>query len=601
MGKEKISDDIGKTAQTPVEHCPRNFKPWILALVVMVIFTLGWAIYEAQKRGGYFGRLFKERTWDDPGGYGKQSALNTAAPAGSARALQTSYHGIIESIRPAVISIDAAIQDQNPNTGEPIANYTRIGSGIIIDPRGYVLSTLHIVDGAKALKATVYGPGGALEYPLKVVKGDLNSDLVLLRIQGDGPFPHADLGDSNSIRTGDVVISMGSPFGFEQSVTSGIISSRNRTLNIGGKVYENLIQTDSAINKGSSGGPLISAKGAVIGINTAIYSPSGTFSGISFAIPINRSLDLVGGVLDFANEPPPIAGGQLAAWRVNARQIGNAYRLPDGQVITPPHQYRGVCLDCHPQLRSQAFVHVPAANAGNTQNSQQAAWGYWRGGGPGLGYGRGTAPWYPPASNVAGIKVRVSEPFLGLTVLDVDDVIANQNNMMRPGGVLVNNVTPGMPAEAAGLQRGDIIIRIDGRKIQDSNSFRQFLEAKRGASFDLVILRFGARRTIKVIPAKDGPAQAVAGTPINQPTEFTWLGAELIPLPPGKAGVLVAEAEGLLGAAGLNQGDIIKGIDKTPVTDMYSFINLSKKVDMKKGFLLDIIRSGDPLYITVKG
>ena len=598
-----MSDGNGKTATNPSERCPNNFKPWILALVVMALFTMAWAVYEASNRGRNFGRLFKEGTWEGPykAGQGSQSALNAAAEPGSAKALQSSYHGIIENIRPAVISIDAVVQDQNANAGEPIANYTRIGSGVIIDPRGYALSSLHVVAGAAALKATVYGPGGAVEYPIKIVKGDPTSDLALLLIQGDGPFPHAALGDSNSVRTGDIVISIGSPFGFEQSVTSGIVSNRNRTLNISGRIYENLIQTDSAINKGSSGGPLISATGNVVGINTAIYSSSGEFSGISFAVPINRSLDLVGGVLDFENQPPPVAEGQLAAWRINARQIGNSYRLPDGQVITPPHQYRGVCCDCHPQLRSQAFVHSPApGTAGNGQNSQQAAyWGprYGRGTGP----GRGIAPWCPPVTNVAGVKTPIAEPFIGLTLVDVDDVIANQNNMMRPVGVLVNSVTPGMPAAEAGLQRGDIIIRIDGRKIQDSNSFRQFLEAKRGASFDLVVLRFGSTRTINVTTTKGGSAQAVAGTAGKQPTEFTWLGAEVTPLTTGKAGVYVAEAEGLLGAAGVMQGDIIKGVNNTPVTDMYSFINLAKKTDMKKGFILDIIRSGEPLYITVKG
>jgi serine protease Do len=191
-----------------------------------------------------------------------------------------------------------------------------------------------------------------------------------------------------------------------------------------------------------------------------------------------------------------------------------------------------------------------------------------------------------------------------MTVSDVDDVTANQNNMMRPGGVFVLSLTPGMPADAAGLQRGDVIIRVDGRKIQDSNSFDQILGAKGGSSINLVILRFGVRRTVKVRMTQGGAAQAMAGTtPIKQPTEFTWLGTEIIPLPPGtgKEGVYVAEAGGLLGVAGIKQGDIIKGINNTPVTDLYSFINLSKKADIKKGFLLDIIRSGNPLYITVKG
>ena len=101
---------------------------------------------------------------------------------------------------------------------------------------------------------------------------------------------------------------------------------------------------------------------------------------------------------------------------------------------------------------------------------------------------------------------------LGITVIDVDDVIANQNNMMRPAGVLINSITPGLPADAAGLQRGDVITRIDGRKIKDSNDFRKFLETKSGAGIDLVILRSGSRKTVTVKTAPGGTAQAVAGT-----------------------------------------------------------------------------------------
>ena len=346
------------------------------------------------------------------------------------------------------------MQDQNnANPGDPIANYTRIGSGVIIDPRGYALSSLHVVDRC------IFPEGHGLrsgeersEYPLKIVKADQASDLVLLRIQGDGPFPHADLGDSNAVRTGDVVLSIGSPFGFEQSVTSGIISSRNRTLNVGGMVYENLIQTDSSINKGSSGGPLINAKGDVIGINTAIYSPSGVFSGISFAVPINRSLDLIGGVVDFQNQPPPVANGQLAAWRVNARQIGNAYRFPDGQIITPPHNYRGTCASivirsCVPRdlcrttlFRVRGRSRIPGGEREETQPVRGR--GLIRFGGP----RRNPGPWCP--------VVGPNNLSLGITVIDVDDVIANQNNMMRPGGVLVNSITPGTAGRCGGTAEG---------------------------------------------------------------------------------------------------------------------------------------------------
>jgi len=521
MGMEKLSDDIDKSEPAPAARSTQNSKMWGLALA-MVVVALGCLVYELQRRSQWVGNAVD--------GEGEPVALNMP---GSAKALQSSYHDIIGNIRAAVISIDAVAQDKNANIGDPGANYARIGSGVIIDPRGYALSSLHVVDGASSLKATVCGPAGALEYPVKVVKSDRTSDLVLLRIAGDAPFPYAGLGDSNSIRTGDVVLSIGSPFGFDQSVTSGIVSSRNRTLNIGGMVYEDLVQTDSPINKGSSGGPLVNAKGEIIAINTAIYSPDGAYSGISFAVPINKSLDLVAGVVDFLNNQPPVTTGQLAAFSQTGKQIGNAFRLPGGQILTPPHNYRGACISCHPQISAGQLVALSGPGK-QIYNSYRLPGGKvftpphdYRGTciccHPQLL--QGMAPKNPAKAQALtqvwgqGHLCPVVGPAnlsLGITVSDVDDTMANQNNMIQPGGVFVQTVTPGMVAAAAGLQRGDVIIRIDGRKIQDSNAFSQFLKTKTENSFDLVIFRFGVRRTLNVRMAQGATAQTVAGTPNNQ-------------------------------------------------------------------------------------
>ena len=600
MVMETKSGDEEKPAAAPERWALKNFKPWILALVVMIFLALGLSIYESQNSGGYVWRLFNK----NPSPYGKDAyvvALNAATP-GSAKDLQTSYHSIIEETRAAVVSIDAVFQNQNNNAGDPVANFARIGSGVIIDPRGYALSSLHVVQGASSMKATVYGQAGALEYPLKIVKADKASDLVLLRIQGNGPFPYASLGDSNSIRTGDVVLAIGSPFGFEQSVTSGIVSSRNRNISVGGMVYENLIQTDSSINKGSSGGPLINAKGNVVGINTAIYSSSGTFSGISFAVPINKSFDLLGGVVDFQNQPSTIVKGQLAAWSKTGKQVGNSYRFSGGQTLIPPHNYRGTCTDCHSQFLDPGF---DPNNFGTGRGTVLAAPQ-----GQGPNQVAGFQPCQPvpgqPLNQVWGqrgcLVAGLNNLSLGMTVSDVDGVIGGQNNMMRPGGVFVTSITPGMPAEAAGLQRGDVIIRVGGRKILDSKSFEKILAAESGSSMDLVILRFGARTTVTVKMAPGGAVQTVAGTTVRQPTEFTWLGAEIIPLPygAGTSGVYVAESLGSFQACGVQQGDIIMGLNNARVTDIYSFISIAKKADTKKGFLLDVIRSGKPMFITVK-
>jgi S1-C subfamily serine protease len=414
-------------------------------------------------------------------------------------------------VRPAVISVDAAMRTQQSSVNQgavvPLATditYTKIGSGVVIDPRGYVLSSYHVIAGAEALKATIYGPGGANEYPLKMVKADLRTDMALLRIQGPGPFAYATLGNSDASRTGDMVLTIGSPFGFEQSVTSGMISSRNRTLQVGDTIYENLIQADSSINQGSSGGPMLNVQGEVIGINTAIFAPTGVFNGIGFAIPINRAAELVGGVIDFNNMTPGAGGGQLVAWTNQGRQVGNAYRLPGGQMITPPHPLRGKCLDCHPQLFEQQaaggqVAFVPAqTNPLMQQNGFQMGAGAGRGRG---GFGRANGGPLAGAGqfNGAAQQAPYIEPSMGIALVDVDDLICQQARMLHPEGVLVTGVQPGGPAATAGIQRGDILVRIAGRKILNIADLNKLLTSQSlGRRFELVFLRNGSRQTCRI-------------------------------------------------------------------------------------------------------
>lgn len=583
MGMEDMTDDgSGRDSRKSLESCPKNYMPWIWTLLVMAVMTIAWASYESyQKEGKVFKKFFSGDKGDSSSSSDRSFMHQTGNIQEPVEKLQKSYHTIIEQVRPAVISIDAAVQDGQPAAapsgdalaGMPVANYTRIGSGVIIDPSGFALTSLHVVANASALKATVYTAGGAVEYPVKVVKADPVSDLVLIRVQANGQLPFAVLGDSGAVRTGDFIIAMGSPFGFDQTITSGIISSRNRTLSVGGMIFENLIQTDCPINKGSSGGPLVSARGEVIGINTAIYSPTGTFSGIGFAVPVNSASGLVGGVIDFQNMPGNVGTGQLAAWSRGGRQVGNSYRLPNGVVIVPPHQLRGNCEDCHPQLLDPAGI------------------------GP-----NGLA-----MQSVAGAKGANIEPGLGLTLVDVDDVIARQFNMIHPEGVMINSVIPGTPAEAAGLERGDIIIRVNGRRAPNYIGFRELIAAKPlGATFELAILRNGARKEIEVKTGAVQKPKPAAQQLANVPKEYEWLGADITPLLPAltpyvKDGVYIADVEGVLGRAGVKRGDIIKGVNNSPVTDMTSFIKLSKTVDIRKGFVLDVVRAGKPAYITVKG
>jgi S1-C subfamily serine protease len=590
----------------------------------MALITIVWALYEGSQQEEYVNNFLTKgqnaRNVGAPGAAGSPYAIQAVQAPGAVGDVQTSYHGIIDAVRPAVISVDAAMKnaptaanqagviDQFPND----VSFNKIGSGVIVDPRGYVLSSYHVIAGAEALKATVYGPGGAVEYPLKMVKGDLRTDMALLRIQGTGPFPYAVLGDSDAARTGDMVLTIGSPFGFEQSVTSGMISSRNRTLQVGDTVYENLIQTDSSINRGSSGGPMLNVKGEVIGINTAIYAPTGVFNGIGFAIPINRAAELVGGVIDFNNMTPGAVAGQLVAWTSQGRQVGNAYRLPNGQMITPPHPPRGNCIDCHPQLFEQQGQGGVPANADPMLQQQN---GLHIGAGAGRGFGLfGRSNGGPITGNgqftAAGRQTAYSEPLLGVGLVDVDDMICRQINMLHPEGVLVTNVIPGSPADNAGIQRGDVLLRIAGRKILNIAGLTKIESSQNfGRKFDLIFLRNGSRQGVKIRTGAVSQVQQIQqpGQLQQQVGVYQWpLGASIVPILPAfatvtKTGVYVQNSAGLLAANGLRSGDIIKGINGTQVEDLESFVKQTKKVDSTKGFVLDIIRSGNSIYLTVKG
>lgn len=730
MSSQKTTESTQSTVQQPDHRCSKNYKPWIWTLVVMAIVTVVWALYEGSQQEGYVNNFLNK------GQKANNAASAVALPVagtspyvvpvaqapGAVGDVQTSYHSIIDAVRPAVISIEAAMKnvptaanqgmiDPNPND----VAFNKIGSGVIIDPRGYVLSSYHVIAGAEALKATLYSPGGAKEYPLKMVKGDLRSDMALLRIQGAGPFPHAALGNSDAARTGDMVLTVGSPFGFEQTVTSGMISSRNRTLQVGDTVYENLIQTDSSINRGSSGGPMINVRGEVIGINTAIFAPTGVFNGIGFAIPINRAADLVGGVIDFGNQTPAIGGGQLVAWANQGRQVGNAFRLPggkmiaaphgplgkcldchpqlgegvggaaatpvaynagsntftlpSGQVITPPHTPRGNCLNCHPQIVQQGGVKINADpfllnNQGMVVNTdpflqqmnnpgtpvnvdpflqqrnglgahvntdpllqqqngfgahvnadpplqQQTLFGIPIGAGAGRGMGLFGRTFGGPATGngqftAAGQPALFTEPLLGVAIIDADDVVCRQAGMLHPEGVLVMGVSQGGPAAVAGIQRGDILLRIAGRKVLNTATLNKLIASgKLGRRFDVLLVRNGSRQDVRVKTAPQGQPAPTAGQ--QAAGAFQWpLGASITPILPAfsaitKTGVYVQSSGGILAANGLKSGDIIKGINGAQIEDLETFIKATKRVDSRRGFTLDVIRSGNSMFLTVKG
>lgn len=230
----------------------------------------------------------------------------TAPTAVDARGAPDSFADLAEKLSPAVVNISTTQTMDVANRpdfempeippGSPFEDFfkdffdermqrgprkaTSLGSGFVIDSEGFVVTNNHVIDDADEI--TVKFSDG-LELPAEVLGRDAKTDLALLKVTSDDPLPFVPFGDSDAARVGDWVMAIGNPFGLGGTVTVGIVSARNRDINSG--PYDDYIQTDASINRGNSGGPLFNMDGQVIGVNTAIYSPSGGSIGIGFSIP----------------------------------------------------------------------------------------------------------------------------------------------------------------------------------------------------------------------------------------------------------------------------------------------------------------------------
>src|SRR5580658_5895352 len=210
-----------------------------------------------------------------------------------------SYAPIVQHVQPAVVNVYAAkmVQNRNPLLEDPIFRrffgvpgqqpeqmQRSLGSGVMVDPSGLVVTNNHVIEGADQVKVSL---ADKREFEADIVLKDPRSDLAVLHLKDSHErFPSIDLGDSDALAVGDVVLALGNPFGVGQTVTHGIVSAVART-QVGITDYQFFIQTDAAINPGNSGGALVDLGGRLVGINTAIFSRSGGSQGIGFAIPAN--------------------------------------------------------------------------------------------------------------------------------------------------------------------------------------------------------------------------------------------------------------------------------------------------------------------------
>jgi S1-C subfamily serine protease len=187
-----------------------------------------------------------------------------------------------------------------------------MGSGVLLTPDGYILTNVHVVDAAEKLEVTLLGQPHS--YTARVVGGDASYDVALIKIEPklNQRFPTVPLSDSNNLKVGQTVLAIGNPFGLNSTLTTGVISSLGRRLETeNGRIMENIIQTDAAINPGNSGGPLLDSSGRLIGMNTAIFSPSGASNGIGFAIPANTATRIANDLIQYGRIIRPYMGVSL--------------------------------------------------------------------------------------------------------------------------------------------------------------------------------------------------------------------------------------------------------------------------------------------------
>lgn len=352
-------------------------------------------------------------------------------------------------------------------------NFKGLGSGAIINAeKGYVLTNNHVIKDAD--KITVQLHDGR-EFKAKVIGADEMSDVALIQVEKPKNLTALKLADSDKLRVGDFTVAIGNPFGLGQTVTSGIVSALGRSMGSDSGTYENYIQTDAAVNRGNSGGPLINLNGELIGINTAILSPSGGNAGIAFAIPSNMANNLVQQILEFGEVRRGmlgIKGGELNADLAQAFDIeakkgafisevmpGSAADkagLKAGDVITA---INGQAISSFAEMRAK----IATSGAGKEID---------------LTYLR------DDKSNNAKVTLQSDDQTQTranglLPALDG----AELNNYDEKGmkGVAITKIKPNSLAEQRGLKSGDVIIGINRQKVENLGQLRKILESKPSA------------------------------------------------------------------------------------------------------------------------
>ncbi|MBV6487186.1 MAG: DegQ family serine endoprotease [Pseudorhodoplanes sp.] len=440
------------------------------------------------------------------------SAQERRAPANAAE-LTMSYAPIVKRVAPAVVNVYAArvVENRNPLLDDPIFRRffgqgipreqvsRSLGSGVIVDAAGLVMTNNHVIEGATEIKVSL---ADKREFEAEIVLKDPRTDLAVLRIKDSGErFPALTFADSDDVQVGDIVLAVGNPFGVGQTVTHGIVSAVART-QVGITDYQFFIQTDAAINPGNSGGALVDSGGRLVGINTAIFSRSGGSQGIGFAIPSNMvnvvaasarsggsavQRPWLGAKLQLVT--PDIAEslglkrpqGALVAG-ISANGPAARAGLKSGDVITH--------IDGQPVEDPNAFDY----RFGTKPVGGNARITALRGGREVQGeIALRTAPQTPRED----IVLRARSPLAGATVGNLSPALADELRLDPSAeGVVILDVANGSPAQQLGFRRGDIVTTVNDRGVAKSRDLEQ-ATGQPSRIWRIVLIRGGQRLAVQ--------------------------------------------------------------------------------------------------------
>jgi serine protease Do len=367
------------------------------------------------------------------------------------------------------------------------------GSGFVISPDGYIVTNHHVVGDADHVRVTL---SDGRKFDAKLAGSDPDTEIALIKVDATG-LPTIPLGDSDQLRVGEWVLAIGSPFGLEHSVTSGIVSARGRG-NVGIVDYADFIQTDAAINPGNSGGPLLDMNGRVIGMNTAIVSRTGGSNGVGFAIPVN----MIKYISDQLRNHGTIARGYLGISIQNLTpDLAKWFGLEEGHGVLVADVAKDSPAERAGLKRDDVIVEFngqPVQEAGSFRSRVATT-------APGAAIemaimrdGKretktidiGTLPGEHVAMNT-GPQEQAERTDAGLAVQPLTDDLAKRLGYEGEHGVIVSEVTPGSEAARAGIRQGDLIKEVNRQEVDNPREFQQALKKGEKAHTALLLLQEG--------------------------------------------------------------------------------------------------------------